>query len=181
MKLQSYIPFLVGSGYFTFTTLFSANGASTGHLSGVSSHENRRPAEHQRYFDRDWGLSYFNYAGIYDSDYSYTPTSEQQIKAQQQVDAYFLALKKGRRHAAKHRYISVETLKPTKKQLRDYTIKMPATRRVDPAELRCVMVFDTQMKQFVGSGCYIVNGGVPTGEIRQFETVSAEFVGQLTL
>ena len=58
---------------------------------------------------------------------------EQQTKAQQQVDAYFLAVKKGRRHAAKHRYISVETLKPTKKQLKDYTIKPPATRCVDPA------------------------------------------------
>jgi hypothetical protein len=43
------------------------------------------------------------------------------------------------------------------------------------------MVFDTQTRQFVGSGCYIVSGGLSNGEITQFETVSAEFVGQLTL
>ena len=99
MKLQSSIPLLAGIGYFTFATLFYANGASTGHMSGVWSHENGPPEKHQRYFDRYWGLSYFDYAGIYDSDYSYTPTSEQQTRAQQQVDAYLLAVKK-RLHAA---------------------------------------------------------------------------------
>ncbi len=100
MKLQSYIPILVGSGYFVFTPLYSANGASAGHMPGITSHENGQPEEHHRHLDHYWGLSYFDYAGIYDSEYSYTPTPEQETKAQQQVDAYLLAVKKGRRHAA---------------------------------------------------------------------------------
>jgi hypothetical protein len=39
------------------------------------------------------------------------------------------------------------------------------------------MVFDTQTREFVGSGCYVVSTAPRTGEVRQFEAVSAEFVG----
>jgi hypothetical protein len=43
------------------------------------------------------------------------------------------------------------------------------------------MIFDTQTKQFVGAGCYVVAGEPVVGEIDRFETASAEFVGQGTL
>jgi hypothetical protein len=43
------------------------------------------------------------------------------------------------------------------------------------------MVFDTQAKQFVGSGCYVVTGKPSIGDVAKFETVNAEFVGQGTL
>ena len=100
--------------------------------------------------------------------------------AKQQVEAYLLAVKERRKHAATHRYISVETLRPTKKQVEDFTRKQPPLRHVEPARLRCLMVFDTQTREFVGSGCYVVSSEPSAGEVAQFETVSAEFVGHGT-
>jgi hypothetical protein len=93
-----------------------------------------------------YGVSY------YDADYCYTPTAEQMATAQEKVQDYLLAVKKGRKHAAAHRYISVEALRPTKKQLEDYTQKQ-LPQPAEPSQLRCMMVLDTQAKQFVGSGC----------------------------
>ena len=101
--------------------------------------------------------------------------------AKQQVEVYLVAVKKHRKHAATHRYISVETLKPTKKQVEDFASKQPASRRVEPGQLRCLMVFDTQTREFVGSGCYVVSGEPSAGEVARFATVSAEFVGHGTL
>jgi hypothetical protein len=98
--------------------------------------------------------------------------------AREQVQDYLLAVERGRKHAATHRYISVETLRPTKKQLEDYTKKQLPQRRAEPSQLRCLMVFDTQSKQFVGSGCYVVTGKPSIGDVEKFETLSAEYVGQ---
>jgi hypothetical protein len=107
------------------------------------------------------------------------------------VKDYLVAVKKGRRHAAKHRYIAVETLRPTKTQLADYEKKREqaksaagtqlSSRWVEPSKLRCMMVFDTQSKQFVGSGCYVVGTVPPVGTVAKFETVSAEYVGTTAL
>jgi hypothetical protein len=72
------------------------------------------------------------------------------------------------------RFISVETLRPTKKQLEDYSQK----RTAEPSQLRSLLVFDTQTRQFVGSGCYVVPSEPSIGEVAKFETVSVEFVGQ---
>jgi hypothetical protein len=80
-----------------------------------------------------------------------------------------------------HRFVSNQILRPTKKQLEDFTRKQPPARRVEAAQLRCVMVFDTQTRKFVGSGCYVVSSEPSAGEVAQFETVSAEFVGHETL
>jgi hypothetical protein len=87
-------------------------------------------------------------------------------------------VKKNRKRAATHRYISVETLRPTKTQLEDYFQKQRSPRTADPSQLRCLMVFDTQTQHFVGSGCYVVLSEPSIGEVTKFETVSAEFVGQ---
>jgi hypothetical protein len=75
----------------------------------------------------------------------------------------------------------VQTLRPTKKQLEDYTKKQLSPHPAQPSQLRCLMVFDTQTKQFAGSGCYVVASEPSIGEVEKFETVSAEFVGQGTL
>ena len=106
--------------------------------------------------------------------------------ARKRVENYLLAVKKRRRHAPTHRYISVETLRPTKKQVDDYTKKREkagleaselSVHRVEPSQLHCLMVFDTQTREFVGSGCYVVDTAPLAGEVAQFETMSAEFVG----
>jgi hypothetical protein len=180
MQLHLRIVSLVAAGFYSFFPLSLAHGHSAGEMSSVVGHGNEQGYEPYRYSDPYRGL-YTGYAGNADSDYSYTPTPEQQATAAQQVEDYLAAVKKGRRHAATHRYISVETLRPTKKQREDYTKKQPPVRRVEPAQLRCLMVFDTQTRQFVGSGCYVLSSEPSVGEISKFETVSAEFVGQGTL
>jgi hypothetical protein len=173
MKLQFYIVGLFAIGYLALTPNQAA-GAPAGHMSAGFSHGN----EHYRYSAPYGGSSYFAYAGIYDSDYSYTPTPEQQATAKQQVEDYLGAVKKNRKRAATHRYISVETLRPTKTQLEDYSQKQRIPRAAETSQLRCLMIFDTQTHQFAGSGCYVVQGKPPIGEVTKFETVSAEFVGQ---
>jgi hypothetical protein len=169
MKPQFYIAGLFATGYLALTPTQAA-----GHMSAALSHGN----DHYRYSALYGGSSYFSYLSIYDSDYSYTPTPEQQATAKQQVEEYLRAVKKDRKRAATHRYISVETLRPTKTQLVDYFQKQRPPRAAETSQLRCLMVFDTQTRQFVGSGCYVVPSEPSIGEVTRFEAVSAEFVGQ---
>ncbi len=178
LTLQLYFAGLLAAGYFTFVPLTLAHGNTfAGHMSAVGRHGNGEHNEHCRYSNPFWDSAFSYHVGIYDSNYSYTPTAEQQVAARQQVEAYLLAVNKRRKHAATHRYISVETLRPTKKQLEDFTRNQPPARRVEPAQLRCLMVFDTQTREFVGSGCYVVSSEPSAGEVAQFESVNAEFVG----
>jgi len=176
MKHKLYLAAIVAAGYFTFTPSL-ANGSPAGHLSAPHNRGN----EAHRLIHPFWGFSYLGLAGIYDADYSYAPTPEQEAYAEQQVKKYLAAVKRHQRRPATHRYISVETLRPTKKQLADYTERLRQPLAAAPSQLRCLMVFDTQTEQFVGTGCYVVASEPTVGEVERFETASAEFVGQGTL
>jgi len=178
MKITLHIVIPMATILTSISPVSIAHGISAGQMAAVETHQN--DCDHDRYrysgmyFHRlngDYGVSY------YDSVYCYTPTAEQLSTAQEQVKDYLLAVKKGRKHAATHRYISLAALKPTKKQLEDYTKKQPS-QPADPSQLRCLMVFDTQAKQFVGSGCYVVTGKPSIGDVETLGNVSAEFVGQ---
>ena len=174
-------------GYFAFSPLTLAHDGD--HMS--RQHNPVPPSQHEwHYRDPFWGGWSSGYAGNYDSNYYYAPTQAQATTAQTRVKDYLNAVRKGRRRAATHRYIAVETLKPTKNQLEDYKKKQAdaksaaaaggtqlSNRWVQPSQLRCVMVFDTQSKQFVGSGCYVIGSLPPAGTIAKFDTFSAEFVG----
>jgi hypothetical protein len=117
------------------------------------------------------------------------PTPEQQAVAQRNVQRVFSPSKRASRPAPKSRYIAVQTLDPVVKQNLAYVskktktaieaekngLKLPASW-VDTDQLRCLMVFDTQSKQFVGSGCYVVGSLPPDGQLVEFESVTAEFV-----
>jgi hypothetical protein len=72
----------------------------------MSGQNNQGPPSHHEgyYSDPFWGGWYPGYAGGYDSDYSYTPTPVQATTAQKRVTEYLIAVRKGRRHAATHRY-----------------------------------------------------------------------------
>ena len=169
MKLCSCVVTFVATGLYAFSPLSLAHGISGGHTcSGFSHYCHSGPYG---------GPTYSSYVGIYDSEYSYTPTQEQRATAEQQIENYLAAVKKGKRHVATHRYISVKTLRPTKKQLEEYTKKQRSGRRAEPAQLRSLMVFDTQSRLFAGSGCYVVSTEPAVGQVTRFETVSAEFVG----
>jgi len=183
---------LAAIGFLALSSFALARGNSGGHMSGSADQGNQgNPTRHGGYYrDPFWGPWYPGYAGYYDSDYWYTPTPEQKSTAQKRVQDYLTAVKKGKRRAATHRYIAVETLKPTKKQLENYAKKQAeaksaataggnhlSNRWVEPSQLRCVMVFDTRSNQFVGSGCYVIANLPPAGTVAKFETVSAEYVG----
>lgn len=172
---------LLAAGSFAWAPLTLAHGNSGGHTSGMGGHESGQHHDHCLYSYPYSGLSFDYHAGNYDSTYSYRPTPEQQAVAKQQVDGYLIGVRKNRKHAATHRYISVETLRPTRSQFDDFIRRQPPTRHVEPAQLRCLMVFDTQTREFVGSGCYVISAAPLAGEVAQFETVSAEFVGHSKL
>ena len=195
-KWPLYAVALVTIGCCAYSPVSLARGHSGGERYGQPNQPDfGNQSQHEgRYWDPFWGPWYPGYAGYYDSDYWYPPTPEQKATAQKRVKDYLAAVKKGRRHPASHRYIAVETLKPTKHQLQDYEKKRAeaksaaaagqtqlSTRWVDPARLRCMMVFDTQSNQFVGSGCYVIGSIPPVGTVAKFETVSAEYVGTTSL
>jgi hypothetical protein len=184
---------LVVSAGLTCASLAHGHGGDGGGQMHRESHGH--DYDHREYYpDPFWGSWYPGYSGIYDSSYWYTPTSEQKAAAEKEAQAYLDAVKKGRKRAPTHRYIAVRTLRPTKKQLQDYVNKRAAAksaaangntqlskRWVEPSQLRCVMVFDTQSKQFVGSGCYVIGSSPPVGTTAKFETTTAEFVGSSEL
>jgi hypothetical protein len=183
MKLQPCICGLVVAGLFACSPFcFARGGGGSGGHGGGEAH-----GQYRNNYSSSYGYS--SYQSSYDFTlYPYTPTPEQQEIAKERVKAYYAAIRKGRRRPAKHRYIAVETLRPTKKQREDYLRKRLAakggqgrssSKRVEPGQLRCLMVFDTQKQQFVGSNCYLVEKLPSAGTVTQFESVGAEYVGQL--
>src|SRR5262249_12623939 len=48
---------------------------------------------------------------------------------------------------------------------------------LEPGRISCLMFFGPQSKEFVGSGCYVASALPGTGQLVQFESVTAEFVG----
>jgi hypothetical protein len=177
MTPQWYFTGFFVTGCFSLLPLPSTNGASGGHMSAAGSHQHGQSDERSRYSNPFWGSPSHYEDSFYNSSYVYTPTPEQQARARQQVETYLIAVKRGRKHAATHRYISVETLKPTKKQLEDFTKKQEPAHPVEPAQLHCLMLYDTQSREFVGSGCFVVSSEPLAGAVTKFESFSAEFVG----
>ncbi len=111
---------------------------------------------------------------------------EQQKVAEANIQHY-----QARKHPpTTNRYVAVDTLRPNKKQTETYAKKVASEKQkadwnreklsdrwVEPAKLKCVMVFDTVSKEFVGSGCYVVGVTLQPGEVDTFETHSAEYIG----
>jgi hypothetical protein len=190
----------LAGGVLVVSTVLTCSSPARGHGGDDGGQMHRGSSHwhdynHRNYYpDPFWRSWYPGYQGIYDSSYWYTPTPEQQAAAQKEARAYLDAIRKGKKRASTHRYIAVRTLRPTKKQLQDYLNKRAAAksaaansntqlsnRWVDPSQLRCVMVFDTQSKQFVGSGCYVIASSPPMGTTAKFDTITAEFVGSSEL
>jgi hypothetical protein len=73
--------------------------------------------------------------------YSYAPSAEQQSIARKRITNYLLAVQKGKRPAATRRYVSVETLRPTKEQSEDY-LKKRAQSKAQAAGPRTTPLFD---------------------------------------
>jgi hypothetical protein len=186
--MKTILPLLTAA--MAVASIVPQNVSAHSHM-GPSAPAGQGQPRGNRYVDPFGYSGYYPGAALYDfGSYSYPFSPEQQMVAQKEVMNYFAAVSKDRRGMAKHRYIAVETLRPTKPQREDYLKRRtaaeakgahPAARSVNPAQLRCLMVFDTQKKQFVGSGCYVVERLPANGTVEKFDTVSAEFVGQGTL
>jgi hypothetical protein len=114
----------------------------------------------------------------------------QATTAQVHVKRYLAAVASGHRPPPRNRYVAVKTLPPNKKQTAAYVKKRQAAasaaaakqevlsaKWVEPSKLECVMIFDTQSKQFVGTVCYVISSEPALGELARFDTMSAEFVG----
>jgi hypothetical protein len=181
MKLRSFVGGLAAAGLVVLPLPAPAHGGSGGMGSGASGHGQSGGGH---YLDPFWSPGYPGPAS-YDVGYTYTytPSPEQQSTARKRISDYLAAVRKGKRRAPTHRYVSLETLRPTRAQREEYLKKRAQNRATgtDPAQLRCLMVFDTQTDQFVGSGCYVVERLPTPGAVTKFESVTAEFVGQGTL
>jgi hypothetical protein len=119
MKLNLYMVSLAATGLIAIPPASIAHGISAHHMSAVETHDNDRDHDRYRYSGIYFGPPFGAYGvSYYDADYCYTPTAEQIVTAQEQVQDYLLAVKKHRKRAATHRYISVETRRPKKKSSR---------------------------------------------------------------
>jgi hypothetical protein len=121
----------------------------------------------------------------------YRATPQQRRIAEMRVRRYSDAVQRGKHARAKSRYIAVQTLDPDASQRKSYAQRRESVRKiaeeqgralapawVEPNEIHCLMVFDTQSREFVGSDCYVVAALPGAGRLAQFEAVTAEFVGK---
>ena len=173
MKRQVFVGRLAAAGLVVLPLPAHAHGNS-----GGSDHGQSRGGH---YLDPFWSPGYSGPAS-YDVGYTYTyaPSSEQQLTARKRISDYLAAVRKGKQRAPTHRYVALETLRPTRAQSQEYLKRRVQSRAIvtDPTQLHCLMVFDTQTNQFVGSGCYVVESSPAPGSVAKFESVTAEFVGQ---
>jgi hypothetical protein len=205
MRSQIYVAGFLVAGLFAFGSSSFAGGKGSG-SSGHEHHEHQDHQDHQqhqehrqhhwhgRYYWYEYGPWYPGYPG-YGSNYpfAYVATDEQKAEAKKCVRNYYTATQANQRRAAKKRYIAVQTLRPSKRQIADYEQKRReaatavqsaqenlSAHWVAPESLKCMMIFDTQTKQFVGSNCYAVGTLPSIGDSVKFETFTAEFVGRGT-
>jgi hypothetical protein len=116
---------------------------------------------------------------------------EQKAAAQEHVDHYFSEVNRHEKPRPHKRYVSVQTLDPNPKQTAKYLQTREKEEKkateagqtlspdwtTDPSQLHCVMVFDIEEKQFVGSGCYVVSSLPTPGQTVSFETFSTQYIG----
>jgi len=184
---QIYVAGFLVAGLFAFS--------SCSYVGGLSEHqEHREHYWHGRYYTSNkygpWYPGHLGYRSNY--PFAYSPTAEQRAEAKKRVRDYYAATRMNRRRPAKKRYIAVQ-IRPAKSHIVDYKQKRreataaarSAQERlsnhwVAPESLKCLMIFDTQTKQFVGSHCYAVGALPAIGDSVKFDTFNAEFVGRGT-
>jgi hypothetical protein len=118
------------------------------------------------------------------------PASPEQASVAQNHVRRYLAEAAASRRPPRSRYVAVLTLSPNKKQTAAYIKKRQAAaaaasaknealpaKWAEPSQLKCVCIYDTQSKQFVGTDCYVISSEPAVGELARFDTWSAEFVG----
>jgi hypothetical protein len=116
--------------------------------------------------------------------------NDQLAAAKRAVESYHRAVAAHRRHRARQRYIAVRTKNPNDTQKTAYLKKRAEAQTqaqtqgaslspdwVDPANLKCVCVYDTLSEQFVSAKCYVVSDLPNEGDTAIFQTYTTEYVG----
>jgi hypothetical protein len=107
MKLTLFLVSLALAGFFTISPRSIAHGISASHIAAVDTQDDDRQHGRYRYSGIYFGPPYDAYGvNYYDVNYCYTPSSEQVVAAQEQVNDYLVAVRNHRKHASAHRYIS---------------------------------------------------------------------------
>lgn len=117
----------------------------------------------------------------------YKATARQIQVADQRAAAAFdrmPAEKKKSLKAEGTRYLAVRTEDPTPEQMTQIRREMakpsgpygPPTAGA-PKKVYCVMIWDTQTREVVGTDCYAVLKLPPPGEPAKFDTYTAQYVG----
>ncbi|HEY5742720.1 MAG TPA: hypothetical protein VIS99_09275 [Terrimicrobiaceae bacterium] len=81
------------------------------------------------------------------------------------------------------RYLAVRTADPTPAQRAEIRADMEKPDSLysvgakAPSTIYCVMIWDTQSQQIVGSDCYAVLKLPQPGEVARFDTYTAQYVG----
>ena len=116
----------------------------------------------------------------------YKATSHQTELADQRASAAFARFSPEEKSSLQRsgvRYLAVRTADPTPAQWTEIRrdIQKPTSRysgpRKVPEKIYCVMIWDTQSREIVGTDCYAVLKLPPVGELARFETYTAQYVG----
>jgi hypothetical protein len=116
--------------------------------------------------------------------------NDQLTAAKRAVESYRHSVAAHRRHRSRHRYIAVRTRNPNNTQKTAYLKKRAEAQTqaqthgitlspdwVDPANLKCVCVYDTLTDQFASTNCYVVSDLPNEGDTAIFQTYTTEYVG----
>lgn len=115
----------------------------------------------------------------------YRATSQQRELADQRATtayARFSPEEKSSLQRSGVRYLAVRTADPTPAQWTEIRRDMqkPASRysgpRKAPEKIYCVMIWDTQSQEIVGTDCYAVLKLPPSGDLARFDTYTAQYV-----
>ena len=119
---------------------------------------------------------------------AYRATAQQRQLADQRATATYqqfsIQEKKALEESGTH-LLAVRTADPTPAQWKEIRSDMqkPASRYFGasraPEKVYCVMIWDTQTGEVVGSDCYAVPKLPSPGELARFDTYTAQYVGGL--
>jgi hypothetical protein len=118
--------------------------------------------------------------GIYKATSHQTELADQRATA---AFARFSAEEKSSLQRSGVRYLAVQTADPTPAQWAEIRRDMQkptsrySGRRDVPEKIYCVMIWDTQSQEIVGTDCYAVLKLPPVGELARFDTYTAQYVG----
>jgi hypothetical protein len=116
----------------------------------------------------------------------YQATAHQIQLADHRGAAFFASLSSSKKEELKTagtRYLAVRTSDPTPEQWKQIRRDMQKpggkyqTAKSAPSKIYCVMIWDTQTREIVGTDCYATLSLPTPGDVVRFDTHTAQYVG----